>query len=317
MATGTTTVVVAGDAIIDHHIYRGDREIPASVGRRGTLTRQTPGGAALLFDLLAKVSRRAASSRNDFSPVLGLKREKLKNLSSDLQGYGIWQPFPTDRSCKEEVWRLAEALGYGESRAHSTPPPHDPVALARPADIVVLDDGGLGFRVSTAAEAWPACLRDGEAPQPTWVVLKMASPIAVGDLWRTVSSDRLANRTIVVVHIDDIRRGEVRVTSGISWERTALDLVYELNRNPALSPLLRCRHCVVSFGSEGALHVDTPEPGARSFQLIFDPKHMEGDWCESEGINGGVFGITSCLTAAITAHLALDRTDESLNQGIR
>jgi len=43
---------------------------------------------------------------------------------------------------------------------------------------------------------------------------------------------------------------------------------------------------------------------------------MEGDWCESEGIKGGIFGITSCLTAAITSHLALDSTDESLDQGI-
>jgi hypothetical protein len=325
MATGTMTVVLAGDAIIDHHIYRGDREIPASVGRRGTLTRQTPGGATLLFDLLAKVSRRAAtqkrlggaaSSKNDFNAVLGLKRDKLKNLSSGLQGYGVWQPFPTDRDCKEEVWRLADALGYGESGAHSTPPPYDSDVLARPADIVVLDDHGLGFRVSTANEAWPACLREADAPQPAWVVLKMGSPVAVGDLWRTVSSDRLADRTIVVVDIDDIRRGEVRVTSGISWERTALDLVYELSRNPALSPLLKCRHCVVLFGAEGALHVDTPGPGARSFRLIFDPEHMEGDWSESEGIKGGATGFRSCLTAAMTTRLALDGTDDSLSQGI-
>jgi len=310
------TVLVAGDVIVDHHIYQGDRDSPASTGRRGTITRRTPGGAALLFDMLAAVSRQVAGPdqagqpRSGFSPVLGLERARLTSLPASLHGYGVWRPYPIDKGRNEEVWRLETALGYGRP-ADAPPLPIDPDALKQRADIVVLDDGGLGFRVGDANDAWPLCLRKTNARKPEWIVLKTAGPITNSDLWRAVSCDRLAGRTILLVSIDDIRKEEVRVTCGISWERTALDLAYELSHNPALSPLRKCCHCIVSFGSEGALHVSKGKGGAPAYRLIFDPGHMEQDWSRAEGIEGRVFGYMSCLTAAVTSHLAMYDPDDS------
>lgn len=317
MSNKTKTVLVTGDVIVDHHIYQGVRATPAASGKLGTVERHTGGGALLLDELLTDIGQLAAKTQSSYSVVSGVKRDGLDCFPSGLHGYGVWQLYATDKKCKDKVWRLAQPLGYGEQKDRSPIPPFDSETLKTPADIVVLDDGGLGFRVSNAADAWPICLRDAESPPPQWVVIKMAHPIADGDLWRTVTSERFAGQTVLVASIEDICRMEVRITSGISWERTALDLVYELLNNPALSPLLKCQHCIISFGSEGALHVDMSNREAPMCRLIFDPEHMEGDWSESRGIEGGVFGFMSCLTAAIVSHLAGGEATDPVGQGIK
>ena len=74
--------------------------------------------------------------------------------------------------------------------------------------ILVLDDGALGFRLSTAAASWPEALRGEPGSNLEWVVLKMAGPICKGDLWRTVGRE-LGEKTVVVVSINDIRREDL------------------------------------------------------------------------------------------------------------
>ncbi len=323
------TVLVTGDVVIDHHIYRGDPGAPGYRVAPTTTMRRVAGGAALVFQLLEELGLQIAGPRptagqkqqRAFNAVFGLERTKLLESPEALCAYGVWEPFSDIQGKKAKVWRLADALGYGENSSTTTLPV-DSDAIAKPADVLVLDDAQLGFRSSVAASAWPAFLnpkpsKAKKAPQPEWVVLKMAAPIACGDLWRSVCADQVKSKTVVLVSIDDIRREEVRVTSGISWERTAQDLVLELIRNPALSPLLECDHCIVAIGSEGAVLVDRMEPENHKFTLVFDPQTMEGDWAESEGIDGRVFGFMSCLTAAIAAQLATDDGEDAFERGIR
>jgi hypothetical protein len=164
-----------------------------------------------------------------------------------------------------EVWRMTEPLGYGNPSADAGRyVPQSAPENGQSASIVVLDDAALGFRFGDAKSIWPAALRNGSAEAVEWIVLKMSSPLAQGDLWRTlVGQESLREKLVAVVSINDIRRQEVRIVRGLSWERTAQDLVRELEGNPALSDLLQCRHLIVSFLSEGAVHMERLPNGQR------------------------------------------------------
>jgi hypothetical protein len=217
---------------------------------------------------------------------------------------------------KDFVWRIETPLGYGSLG-------NAPATFAKNVsrrgcetvpEIVVIDDAGLGFRFDTAAQrAWPDALENTEAVE--WVVLKMARPLAHGALWNKLQLPELRKKLVVVVSIDDIRRAAVRVTRGISWERTALDLADELMSNDDIKMLLDCRHLVVSTPSEGALHADMSAAREKMFRLIFDPKHIEEEWVAKN--EGSVFGFTSCLTAGIVHQLAKKDGERELDLGIK
>jgi hypothetical protein len=138
----------------------------------------------------------------------------------------------------------------------------------------------------------------------------MALPVAEGGLWDHLSQN-YAERLVVVTTINDLRLTEVQISQGLSWERTAQDLAWELVHNPRVNSLARCASVVVSFGTAGAVLLRglggektygeghaTPE-----CLLFFDPKVIEGMWEQEHP--GGMIGYTTCLTAAIARQLML------------
>jgi hypothetical protein len=325
----TKTVLVSGDVINDHQIYLGDRFSPDANEHIGTQTNTTQGGAGLLFHILEEVGLRRLKEKEEnqkkaedkrrklpepFKAEFGLGENVYNNLPSSQNGYSLWKPFPLDSSNeKKKVWRMAESLGYGCPGGS----PFSYTEYSRPCTespaVVVIDDGGLEFRNNSQKAAWPATITREADPALQWVVLKMSSPLGQGDLWRHLSSN-YKDKLVVIVSIGDIRREEVRVSRGISWEQTALDLAEELCFNPEIMPLLKCRHLIVHFGSEGALHVDSTAKG-KSFFLTFDPEHLEGEWRET--VTGSNFGFMACLTAGIVDRLMQSDHPDPLHEGIR
>ena len=82
------------------------------------------------------------------------------------------------------------------------------------ASLVVLDDGGLGFR--DRPDRWPAAVA-GQAPGP-WVLVKMSAPVAAGALWEHLlrwHRDRLA----VVVTVNS---PNVAPNSGMTRKNSAV-----------------------------------------------------------------------------------------------
>lgn len=314
-------VLVSGDVIVDHHLYKGSRPTPDAPQRLGTRVCRRKGGAWLLYRMLETIAKADSSTQGQpaaddaasaaaqpppGSPVaFGLDTAAFGSLPSHLHGYAIWQPCPAADGSKQNVWRMTEPLGYGNPPAESgrllsaTAAAND-----QPAKIVVLDDAALGFRFADARASWPATLRNDAAESVEWIVLKMSSPLAQGDLWRTlVAREPLRDKLVTIVSINDVRRQEVRIVRGLSWERTAQDLVRELEGNPALSGLLECRHLIVAFWSEGALHVQRTADGGRRYRLLFDSGHLEGQW--SRQIAGRSVGYMSALTVAVTRELMM------------
>jgi len=301
-------ILVAGDFVLNTHVYAGNRHTPDSPSTLGTQRSNVLGGASLLHDILSHIGQRAADTDQipgSFTVKLAHDKPTVSRFPSNRTAYATWKPYPRFQGSTERVWRIEQALGYGPP-LKSQPQPVSTKGTRTNPDILVLDDGALGFRLNTATKSWPAAIRTKPGSKLKWVVLKMSSPVCQGDLWRTVSR-KLGRKTAVVVSIDDIRREEVRIAKAISWERAALDLVRELNTNSALRDLFRCKHIVINFNSDGALYVDNSKPKKPKYRLIYDAKHMEGDW--NNTIDGDVIGLMSCLTAGIASQLGLGKPD--------
>ena len=288
------TVVVAGDMVVDHHIYQGARDKPHTHGEQGTWIHQETGGAELLFNVLERLG---AAASEPFAVEFGMGATPEDRL---VGSYSLLAPCPAGGKGKGLVWRVTGNLGYGDGLEPNTRYAAPPAREALPASVVVLDDGALGFRHSTNMSAWPQELREGASAAVDWVVLKTCAPITQGDLWHRVSQE-FSDRLVVVVSAADLRQEEVTITEGLSWEHTAQDLLQELTLNKSISDLTHCRHLIIALGTDGALWLSKRSDGTARCHLVFDPGSLEGAW--AQGIRGHVWGGMSCLVAAIVAEL--------------
>lgn len=321
MSADSPLVLVTGDCVVDHHWYEGARRTPDSLGEP---TRQARliGGASLLLKIVRQLADASAGRAGQAASTPALPwhvaaafdEERFSPDEINIHSYAIWHACAEKAGSKKQVWRLRSPLGYGRGpeSGDSTAPAR---ADAPPAEVLVLDDGGLRFRHQRSQAAWPRQLLD-PAPPPNWVIYKMSAPLAAGDLWRLLKA-RHAERLIGVVSIRDLRREEVLVGQGSSWESTALDLAHELQRNPAVQSLLLCRHLIVVLESEGALCASRDAAGQIHFRLIYDPQFLEGEW--GAGLPGTAVGYMSCFTAALIRECAeaSDPAALQIERGVR
>ncbi len=313
-------ILVTGDVVLDHNIYAGKRSTSDSDATLGMLYRTQLGGAFLTFGLLESLERTAAPATGEgqFSATnlfFGLNQttiDALHEWPSDFQVGAVWDAFDGPKK-DESHWRLSKNLGYG-FRGRSAYPalPATGLAEAKP-QVLVIDDGGLGFRLRTASKCWPAFLTSkSEIPELQWIILKMSRPLARGDLWRELA-DRWRDRLIVLVSADNLRREDVRVSRGLSWESTVDDLVEEIHSNPAISGLKSCRHLVVTLRGDAALWLDRPgNKGHGPCRLVFDRERGEGEWEDSHQ-DGGAFGFLSAVTAALAWNLREAKSNETVD----
>lgn len=150
--------------------------------------------------------------------------------------------------------------------------------------------------------------------EPGWIVLKMSAPVGQGDLWRELSQFH-AERLIVVVSTSELRRADVRLGTALSWEQTLEELHFALRHHPGMQSLTKCRHLIVSFGSEGAVWFRNDGGPNLTATVLFDPEHVEGEHgCD---IEGSVYGHLSCLSATVAAEVASAPGDPDLEAAMR
>jgi hypothetical protein len=294
------TVVVAGDIVIDHHIYKGTRDKPHAPTEQGTAIHREAGGAKLLHGILETyvTSTDFHEAGKEFRVEFGMRPEPVGAAARFVESYSLLAPCRAGDSGKGSVWRIAANLGYGEDvKSGASYAPADSRSAA-PASIVVLDDAALGFRSEKNEHAWPEEVRKGGPTGVEWVVLKTSAPVTLGDLWRHLCTT-FCDRLVVVVSASDLRREEVSIAEGLSWERTAEDLLHELIFNNCIADLTKCRHLVVSLGVDGAVWCSRGDDGSVSYRLVFDPGGLERAWAQR--VDGQVWGGMSCLVAAIVA----------------
>jgi hypothetical protein len=318
------TVVVTGDVTMDWNIARrrGSRDASQQWSPQDwTRASWQRGGAALLADLVEAIAaglRREGTA--DFTVRQAGAPYEPVSPSDDRfhHSYALWSEF---KSPDGVAWRVEEYLGLDRAAAQVSPEASqwqqvvdDPAR----ADLVVLDDAALGFRDSP--DLWPQVISaKGQRP---WVLIKMARPVARGRLWEHLL-ERCSDRLVVVTTVGDLRRTEVQISQGLSWERTAQDVAWELVYNPRVNSLTRCACTIVSFGPAGALllsrlgaerkagQVRTSPQG----QLSFDAQVIEGEW--EQGHPGGMIGYTTCLAAGVARQLMLSPDQPDVGQGVQ
>ena len=212
-----TSVVVDGDVTVDWNLAHGLRGDEA-IGHDGIRAYHQAGGAALLAELVAQVAGRSGQV------IEAARPPDPDGASPDdprvHHSWALWSRGPQGGT----GWWVERILGV--TRAAGDAP-----ALQRletdAARLVVLDDAGLGFR--DRPDRWPAAV-GGETPGP-WVLVKMSAPVAAGALWEHLLRWH-RDRLVVVVRVEDLRRSQVQISRGLSWERTTQDLAWELTHNP-------------------------------------------------------------------------------------
>ena len=310
-------MLVTGDILYDCNIYEGKRATPGSIDSMGTKVIYSRGGAGLLYDIIKELIMRKNAEDNigasQYVVNFDLDLKKVNKLNTCQHSFAFWRPCIKEKKSEKYVWRMTQPLGYGDlckdqckcqinksSERHVDP------------QIVVIDDGALGFRSIINKSSWPLAISGETEGAPEWVILKMSGPVAQGDLFREVS-EKFKDKLIIVVSINDIRHEEVGITKGLSWERTAQDLLLGLKFNPRMRNLMKCRHLIISFGSEGVLWLNRQRDKTEN-NLVFDPANLEFEW--GEQFEGSAFGTLSCLTAGIVGQLTMPEDKMSLQYGI-
>lgn len=317
-------IVVTGDVTMDWNIARirqGDHIGSSWNAEDVTRAYWQRGGAALLADLVRAIAQqpeRDGATRYRILQTSAPAKPVLPGDGRYHHSYSLWSAFDYEtKPTAQKVWRVAEFMGLDRSKNDAAVADWKKVKDdAADAAIVVLDDADLGFRNSTAL--WPKAILSGKP----WIILKMARPIAEGDLWQHLQKNH-AERLIVVMAVDDLRLSEVQISRGLSWERTAQDIFWELVHNPRVNGLSRCAQVVISFDTAGAISLSRPpKTNAKQIQmgpplarLYFDPTIIEGTW--QARYPGDLIGYTSCLAAAITTQVMFNSESPDIGEGVR
>lgn len=299
-------VLVTGDAGIDLDTYLHFDGPNPPPDAKPTLIRRSLGGAGLSHGILTAWAGQMAPSALGFA--------KPRTLASPV--FAVWRLKPLEDEFKkkdgkiENVWRLSHSVNPGqldgaEQLAFPAPdlPPEIPDGFA--PKVILLQDDAASFRHTrgatlTVESAWKR--------QESFVVWKMSPPFCRGELWWKAVAAGIPGRTAVVITLDDLRATSARISCGISWERTALEIAHELECNPSLVDLRAAEHVVVVIHGEGALW-RRKEAGRTVFTLFFDAAHLERETCKTEKGKAHAYGYTSTFAAALAAGCATAETD--------
>jgi hypothetical protein len=308
----TRHAIIAGDVLIDRHLYTGDRPTPTVEGRRGVCEKTQAGGAHLLCALIETLftldrERRPGAHAVVWKALPAVEAPDLKGRPGGHDGYAIWRPYPLRRDQRPDdparVWRASDLLGYGD-RCEPLAPPK--AVTAPDPDLLVFDDAGALFRDAAGHGTWDLAERG-----TGFVLLKMSEPLTQGALWRRLAA-ACPDRLVCLVGARDLRREALALGEGLSWEATLDDLRLALQSDPVARRLTACRHLVVTFSSDAALWLDLTDKSAPIARLILDPARAEGEWANQ--FEGEAFGFHCAMAGALALGLA-DHADKAVGPG--
>ncbi len=296
MSAASKLILVTGDFIVDHHLYEGRRHHYADAHSPGVTACEAPGGAALIHQLLRHEDQNDGAGKGCLLPPDWESHQAVKPPGKLVPGqvaYAFWRPRTGPK--KDHYWRVAEAMGFGSAKEASSCPAWPPAGNLPPKPgIIVISDGGMGFRKNEAC--WKRLPFDTAA----WIVCKTELPDFDGALWKTLTAHW--QRLVLVISAAELRKGEARISAGLSWEATLQDLWRELAHGTLKRLLAACAHLVITFDTEAALWIDfSLRPKANKEKplahFVFDAPVVEGD--RRREVDGTAFGLTSCLAAGV------------------
>ena len=298
-------ILVTGDAgsDLDVYLHFTGRNPPQDV--KPTRISQSLGGAGLAYRVLVAWAGEHAGAVGFVPP---LRPNPPVFAAWNLKPLG--DRFKTKSTAFDKVWRLVNSVNPGDLATDDSFQPPQPAIPAHAGkefapEIILIQDDAAAFR---HPRGMPLPVAPFWGCPESFVVWKMSQPLCRGDLWWQAVEAGVPDRTLVVVTLNDLRGSPVRVSCGISWERTALEIARELDGNPALANVRSAAHVIVLIHGEGALW--RRKTGNRSdFRLFFDAGHMERESCKPREIEGTAYGYTTTFAAALAAGLAAGNED--------
>jgi hypothetical protein len=268
-------ILVTGDFIIDHHIFKGNRFEQTNSYKKNLSIIKKKGGAFLTYELI-----RQTTSSDDIEVTFDLDTTELTESESGFpsyQSYLNWDIVEYEKEDKTgKLILFEEYLGFGEKTQTAQRLDYKKLNITKGKnDIIIIDEANLGFR--DVEDLW-------KIDRNSIVIYKTSYPIYTGKLFQTLVANAGEN-LFTVVTLENLRRIDIKVSQNISWEQTALDLVFEVTHNKQLKPLLQSANLIVTIGTAGAIHIIKGDSEKAEFHLIFDPENMEEEW-ENKGKNG-------------------------------
>ncbi|MBN2560009.1 MAG: hypothetical protein JXQ75_03665 [Phycisphaerae bacterium] len=318
---GRARIAVAGDICLDAIAVPKAGQCPGPDTENWQLAGETRtyyvmGGATLLARFVACATGEAVAG-----PVIGYPDALAKNAAGNVplpesllerltrhdvvnSLLGLYKEPAGGGKGKPAQWRVFATYGFSGPDKGDKPLVPWIEGDHPDLDLLVLDDTGNRFRADEPH--WPAALSKGRK-QPC-VVYKLHRPLpgesGVGCenmLWQRLKpADN--DRCIVVVDVNDLRLAGAAISRGLSWEKTALELIWHLRGDTRFAALRDCRHLVVRLGLDGALCYhsrgldELPE-----VRMVYDPEGVEDGFRASR--KGGMVGVGSSFTAWLTGAL--------------
>ncbi|HEY3361035.1 MAG TPA: hypothetical protein VGK06_04190 [Methanosarcina sp.] len=138
----------------------------------------------------------------------------------------------------------------------------------------------------------------------------MYPPLFKGDLWEHVLKYH-KNNLILILNADDLRKLGANISRSISWEKTALDCLWEIKHNPGLVQINDLPNVIIRFKNEGAIYYNgqSKRIGAK---LYFNPAYVEGgSWDEKK--LGTMRGTSLVFVSTIASELISKAVNKKSN----
>ncbi|MBP2031928.1 hypothetical protein J2Z42_000593 [Clostridium algifaecis] len=303
-------IVVSGDVCVNLLFWKINNECMSDLSWQHyphICSRLSEGEALLLAKLVA-----LSTGANVVSPEVNCNKDHLPEglLKSTIE-LGLFSS-TSDGKNKNRTYRVKTFLGFTEI-LFGSPKLFSVINDNKNADLVILDDENNGF--NNNEDFWPSALKEPDS-HPT-IIYKMDNPSNSTKLWKHLEKFHMKN-TLIVINGDDLRSKEVNISKNLSWEKTALDFVWQIKNNPSLTFLSKCSQLIVPLGLEGAIYYRND--GKTKSKLYFLTYAFEGDLIKQ--VNGKMYGLTSCFVAGLSKSIVLGKLknksmDESIDDGIR
>lgn len=287
----TKRILITGDYVIDHHLLKGNKSEASGREEIGTSLLHTYGGAKLTYDLRNGFIKLIESFIADEKKKEDYKEEKSKYLEfeyfwsfkenpafalengSKHDSYLRWQVTEKEDKDKKKIkiCKLNEKLGFGVKSVDVTTNWFEVADNIKDQtfETIVIDEAGIGFR--NLPEAWPDFSKSEK------IILKTTNPLCNGILWNELQ--KYNHKLTTILNLNQIKHYNIKISNGISWEQTALDIVHGLHKNKTLKNLLNSNELIITIGSAGAIVIEKNKvTQAPEYNLVFDPTFMEGEW---------------------------------------
>jgi hypothetical protein len=279
-------ILVCGDICIDWFQWKNKKKDKGQNWQLydGYNYRAKPGGALLIKEMLQSMPT---------SKVYSVEPGKIEEISASTVLHSNIRLREYSQINNKKTYRVSETFGFTGPEKENCKPLNQKDITGN-ADIVIIDDAGNGFRESK--ECWPFII-SSKSSKPLFIY-KMHKPLFRGPLWEETVNNHSDN-LMVIIDAGDLRSEGISISTGLSWERTALEFIRDYcdRKIKVLDAFRSCKYVMVRFGLEGVLFFDGKNENT-SFKLVFSKSLAENELKET--ISGSMYGLSSAFIAALT-----------------